>query len=108
MNKEMLSGEGTPEKQPQSGSLGRASGSAFLTVKIRRTIGKEVRPEAEQIDGKTYRFRYGWTMDDGDPYPGEIAALPDDPNYPKDAPPWIAMGDLSPNAEVSEAADKNR
>jgi hypothetical protein len=64
------------------------------TVSIRRNIRKEVRPEAEQIDGKEYTFRRGWLMGDRDNYPGETAWIPDDPNYPLDAPLWIASGDL--------------
>ena len=55
-----------------------------FTVRIRRDIGREVRPEAEQLDGKTYTFTY----------PGEQAWLPRDSTYPVGAPPWIASGDL--------------
>ena len=65
-----------------------------FTVRIRRDIGREVRPEAEQLDGKTYTFTYGWLMDENDPYPGEQAWLPRDSTYPVGAPPWIASGDL--------------
>ena len=64
------------------------------TVKIRKEIGKEVRPEAEQIDGKTYNFTTGWVMGEDDPYPTETAYIPRDPNYPDEAPTWIASGDL--------------
>ena len=69
-----------------------------FTVRIRRNIGP-VRPEAEQIDGKTYTFTTGWLMDEIDPYPGEQAWLPQDPTYPVDAPPWIASGDLEESHE---------
>ena len=65
-----------------------------FTIRIRRDIGREVRPEAEQIDGKTYAFRFGWRMDADDPYPGEEAWIPHDPAYPTEAPVWIASGDL--------------
>lgn len=61
---------------------------------IRRRIGRLVRANAEQLDGKIFNFEPGYTMDDEDPYPGECAMIPDDPNYPKDAPWWIASGDL--------------
>lgn len=62
-------------------------------VKIRRNIGREVRPGAEQMDGKVFLFRYGWMMSAEDPYPGEIAWIPMG-LLPKDAPLWIASGDL--------------
>ena len=67
---------------------------ALYTVKIRREGWRPVRPEAEQIDGKTFIFSYAWSMDDTDPYPGEEAWEPRDPTYPKTAPLWIASGDL--------------
>jgi len=63
-------------------------------VKIRRNLGLEVKPEAEKIDGCTFMFYYGWTMDNQDTYPEEIAWIPRDKNYPVDAPAWIASGDL--------------
>jgi hypothetical protein len=71
------------------------------TVRIRREIGKEVRPEAEQLEGKSYNFRFGWDMDETDPYPGEAAMMPKDPTYPDDAPDWIASGDLIPQGITS-------
>lgn len=68
-----------------------------FTVRIRRDVpGKLVRPECEQIDGKTYRFLYAWEMDEGDRYPGEIAWEARDDAYPRDCPVWIASGDLVP------------
>lgn len=66
------------------------------TVVIRRDIGREVRPEAEQVDGKVFVFRFGWMQDDGDPYPDEAAMIPNDFDWPADAPMWIASGDLLP------------
>lgn len=65
-----------------------------MTVKIRRELGMEVKPEAEEIDGKTYNFTVGWIMNDEDAYPNETAYIPRDPDYPDDAPIWIASGDL--------------
>lgn len=65
-----------------------------MRVAIRRDLGREVRPEAEQTDGRVYLFGYGWMMEDDDPYPGEVAMIPEDPTYPADAPHWIASGDL--------------
>ncbi len=68
----------------------------LFTVHIRRDHGKPIRPEAEQLDGNSYTFEKGWTMDANDPYPGEVAWIPRDPVYPLDAPTWIASGDLEP------------
>lgn len=65
-------------------------------VRIRRDFSRAVRPEAEQLDGRTYTFRHGWLMDEGDSYPGETAWIAYDPTYPADAPHWIASGDLEP------------
>lgn len=65
-----------------------------FTVKLRRNIGLGVKPEAEQIDGKTYFFRFGWVMNGDDSYPGEEAWIINDDSYPLDAPVWIASGDL--------------
>ena len=70
---------------------------SLFVVRIRRNIGKRIRPEAEQLEGKTFKFEFGWVMDDGnDPYPSETAWLPSDPAYPVDGPTWIASGDLIP------------
>jgi hypothetical protein len=71
------------------------------TVKIRREIGKVVRPDAEQLDDKTYNFIFGWDMGETDPYPNEVAMLPNDTTYPDDAPDWIASGDLIPQGATS-------
>ena len=66
-----------------------------FTVKIRPVYdGRAIRPNAQQINDKTYNFMLGWVMDDDDPYPGETAWIPRDDTYPKDAPTWIASGDL--------------
>ena len=66
-------------------------------VDIRRHAGLEVKPEAEQIDGKVFLFRFGWDIEDDDTrYPGEEAWIPDDSRYPADGPTWIASGDLKP------------
>jgi hypothetical protein len=65
-------------------------------VNLRRGKNWKVKPVAEQIDGKIFNFREGWTIekDDSSIYIGEIAMLPDDKNYPHSAPHWIASGDL--------------
>lgn len=65
-----------------------------FTVRIRRDWRRPVRPESEAIDTRTYTFRYGWLMDDDDSYPGEVAWIASDPAYPRDAPVWVASGDL--------------
>ena len=66
-----------------------------FTIKIRRGAEGEVRPEAEQLDGKSYLFRYGFAMAGDDIYPHEVAWFPEDGAYPLGGPPWIASGDLS-------------
>lgn len=66
----------------------------LFTICIRRDGERPVRPEAEQLDGNLYKFTKGWVMDETDPYPGEVAWIPDDPLYPDNAPIWIASGDL--------------
>lgn len=72
-----------------------------LIVKIRRGL-RPVKPEAEQLDGKTFLFVFGWIMGDDDPYPGEAAWIPKNDGWPDDAPIWLASGDLvPPNTEFS-------
>lgn len=66
-------------------------------VKIRRPFGgHRVKPEAEQIDGNIYIFREGWTIDkfDSSIYIGEMAMIPNDYDWPADAPGWVSSGDL--------------
>jgi hypothetical protein len=67
-----------------------------FTVKLRRDLpGGPLRSAAEQLDGKTFAFRFGWHIEDDDRrYPGEIAWIAEDGSYPRDAPTWIASGDL--------------
>lgn len=65
-------------------------------VRIRREIGLAVKPEAEQLDGKVFVFRFGWTQDKDDTYPGEAAMVPNDFDWPADAPAWVSSGDLQP------------
>jgi len=69
-----------------------------MTVQIRKNGDWNIKPEALQIDGKTYQFRemFSLTEDDSSIYVGEKAMMAVDPNYPKDAPVWIASGDLVP------------
>jgi hypothetical protein len=63
------------------------------TVRIRRNIGLQVKPEAEQLDGKRFLFEYGWPLeDDHERYTGETAWLLQ--NAPRGAPTWIADGDI--------------
>ena len=68
----------------------------LMTVKIRRTENLKVKPEAEAIDQKTYKFMEGWkiTEDDSSIYVGEVAMIPHDDSYPVEAPAWISSGDL--------------
>ena len=32
-----------------------------------------LRREVAQLVGKTFKFRYAWTMDEDDPFPGQVA-----------------------------------
>jgi hypothetical protein len=72
----------------------------LYTVRMRRGGRWVVKPEAEQLEGRTYRFRMGWqlTSEDTGIYAGEAAmvAVWDDAEYPypETAPVWIASGDL--------------
>ena len=71
----------------------------FYRVKIRRGLA-EVRPNAEQLEGRVFFFREGWviTEEDSSIYASETAMLPITkegyPKYPEDGPIWIASGDL--------------
>ena len=65
-------------------------------VRIRRGEGWNVRPEAEQVDGNVYLFKYGWEFAPDERYPGEVAWIARDALWPADAPTWIASGDLEP------------
>jgi hypothetical protein len=75
-------------------------GPTEYKVKLRRSDIFRVKPNAEQIDGKCFLFEFGWTIDADDtnlPIVGEYAMYPcPDQGYPKDAPNWIATGDLVP------------
>lgn len=57
-----------------------------------------VRPEAEQLDGKSFFFKFIGDDDSGR-YPGEEVWQPWDLEYPADGPPWIAEGDLDFDCE---------
>lgn len=67
---------------------------AFFKVRIREGIGHGIKMNALQLDGFVYNFEHGWELDDDIRYPGESAWLPQDDGYPKNAPSWIASGDL--------------
>jgi len=63
-------------------------------VKLRHEYaGRPLRTDCKQFDGHTLEFRYGWTMDDDDLYPGEIAWIPVD-NDVLGVITWFAGGDL--------------
>lgn len=61
-------------------------------VQIRRDLGLQVKPEAEQLDGRCFRFRFGWVIDEDGRYIDEEAWILID--GPDDGPIWIASGDL--------------
>ncbi len=65
-------------------------------VRARNLPGRELRPETALVEGREFDFVPGWPMDEDDPYPGEWAWCPASPDYPEDAPLWIAEGDLEP------------
>ncbi len=68
-------------------------------VTLRRE-GYQVKPEAEQVDGKVYVFREGWIMDKDEQYPGEQILVPNDFDWPADAPDWVSIKDLEPAEET--------
>ena len=76
------------------------------TVRIRKDMA-EVRPEASQLEGQSFWFYPGWGLDDDTIYPDETAMVPDDRNYPRNAPPWIASGDLEPTQHRIQFEDLN-
>lgn len=61
---------------------------------LRIRAGRPVRSGVKLIDGKCFNFSEGWVMDNTDPYPNEIAMIPNDNRWPQSAPKWIASGDL--------------
>ena len=74
---------------------GQTEVRALAMVRVRRGIGLEVRPEAEQVDGREFYFLRGWELPaDHSRYPGETAWMPLDDEWPRSAPAWIASGDL--------------
>jgi hypothetical protein len=74
---------------------GEIMGKRFR-VKLRRGGDWEVKENAELIDGQIFEFVTGWVIEEDDStlYAGEMAWIPIDASYPKDAPSWIASGDL--------------
>lgn len=56
--------------------------------------GRPVKSEVLALAGQEFEFTFGWTMCDSDQYPGEVAWIAPYWGYPKDAPVWIASGDL--------------
>ena len=77
------------------------NGRSEFTVSIRPEYrGRTMKESANIINGKTHWFRYGWQMEADDPYPGEIAWIPDNwgsAQWPEGTPTWIASGDLTDN-----------
>jgi hypothetical protein len=73
-------------------------GPTECKIKLRRSDVFVVKPNAEQIDGKTFLFEFGWVIDKDDtglPIVGEHAMVPcQEQDYPRGAPTFIASGDL--------------
>lgn len=68
-----------------------------LKINLRCGEGWEVKPEAEELDGKIYEFREGWTIEEGDSslYVGEKAMLFEiKEGEPRPKIGWVASGDL--------------
>jgi hypothetical protein len=74
---------------------GTAKLDVFMRVTPRKIPGVETKPEVLAIVGRVFLFRALWVIEDG-LYVGETAWMTDDPEYPEDAPIWIASGDLQP------------
>ena len=53
----------------------------------------DLRPSARQCIGQEWTFSYGWTMDEDDPYPGEVAYLVER-DWPEEAGIWVPERDL--------------
>ena len=74
-------------------------------IKLRRSDKFKVKPEAEQIDGMTFKLLRSWdiTEEDSSIYVGEWALTPrwSDLTYPDTAPTWIASGDAELLEEVT-------
>lgn len=81
----------------------------YARVKLRETnphTGSDIRPVAKQLDGYEGRFMYCWRMDEGDPYPDEVAFSPAiRDSWPDGAPGWIASGDLELIANLKYGVD---
>jgi hypothetical protein len=66
----------------------------FFQVKLRRSEKYQVKPNAEQIDGRTFQFVHRFIVDEG-LCKGEAAWMPDyNSDYPPDAPAWVSEKDL--------------
>jgi len=68
--------------------------SQKFRVKLRRGAGWEVKPNAEQLDGKIYLFTTGFVIEDSSIYEGEMAFIPADENYPLGCGAFGLPGDL--------------
>ncbi len=69
-------------------------------VRIRRDLGRDVRSEAEELEGQTIEVQAAWIMEGSDPYPGEWAWM-----TPRDCPiTWMAEGDLEFTSETEGKA----
>lgn len=71
------------------------------TIRLRRDLGRAVRPDCEAMDGLRVTVQAGWRMDEDDKYPGEWAML--FPSTQRGFPVhWIASGDLTDIEELSQ------
>jgi hypothetical protein len=85
--------------------------NGIYRVKIRTGPRWPDCPNAELVEGKTFRFRFGWqlTHEMGGRFAMEAAMVPmrDDPAhpYPEMGPPWLSIGDLERADETAPAGD---
>lgn len=49
-----------------------------------------LRPEMHEFIGRRMTWMYAWTMDEGDPYPGQVAVL----DVSRECPYWVPWEDL--------------
>ena len=63
-----------------------------------------LRPEAKPLVGQTFKFRYAWTMDEDDPYPGQVAWIIDRADEDRLHLPDEQRGWWYPDEDIRELA----
>ena len=63
--------------------------------------GRPLKPGLKERDGEIIDVEYGWTMDDDEKYPGEVALIPvERMSFEKEDLYWIASGDVEVIKEI--------